>query len=169
MITTTLNKIRKHSPCAGSWEVLLKGLGKSKADDEDLPILRILEICGLNDALWALRATDDEKKICRLFAVFCARSVIHITNDWRSVQAVNVAERYAHGMATEEQLYAAWAAAWAAARSPAWAAARAAAWSFAYRAACDAACDTACDAACDAACAAARIEQEKYFRALVGA
>ena len=145
MITTTLNKIRKHSPCAGSWEVLLKGLGKSKADDEDLPILRILEICGLDDALWALRATDYEKKICRLFAVFCARSVIHKTNDWRSVQAVNVAERYAHGMATEEQLSAAW----------------------------DAACDAACAASCDAAWAAARssvrIEQEKYFRALVGA
>ncbi len=36
MITTTLNKIRKHTPCEDGWIDLLKHLGKTKADDEVL-------------------------------------------------------------------------------------------------------------------------------------
>ena len=30
---TTLNKIRKHSPCSSGWTTLLTNLGKTKADD----------------------------------------------------------------------------------------------------------------------------------------
>ena len=34
MITTTLNRIRAHEPCSKGCEKLLKGLGKTQADDE---------------------------------------------------------------------------------------------------------------------------------------
>ena len=37
MLTTTLNRIREHEPCTDGWEKLLKHLGKTQADDEDLP------------------------------------------------------------------------------------------------------------------------------------
>jgi len=39
MITTTLNEIKKHCPCEDGWKKLLKHLGKTKADDEPLPLV----------------------------------------------------------------------------------------------------------------------------------
>ena len=48
---TTLNKIRKHSPCAQGWAKLLATLNKTKADDENVSFLTILESNGLDDAL----------------------------------------------------------------------------------------------------------------------
>lgn len=81
--------------------------------------------------------TDKE---LRLFAVFCARQVQHLMTDLRSLAAIDVAERYAKGEASDNELaaardaareaagvagvaraaargaaWAAWAAAWAAA------------------------------------------------------
>ena len=64
----------------------------------------------------------------RLFAVRCARRVQHLMPDPRSIAALDVAERYANGKATNAELAearaAAKGAAWGAARD----AARAAAW-----------------------------------------
>ncbi len=57
----------------------------------------------------------------RLFAVRCARRVQHLMTDPRSVAALDVAERYAKGGATDDELSAALAAAWAA-RDASWAA-----------------------------------------------
>ena len=73
MITTTLNDIRSHSPCRDRWEHLLKGLGKNKADDEPLPLERILEINGIEDALWALRAVKAHDDAIKLFK--CSRQI----------------------------------------------------------------------------------------------
>jgi hypothetical protein len=56
MITTTLNKIREHEPCVNGWVKLLIGLGKVSADDEPLPLTKVLETNGLSDALWCLKA-----------------------------------------------------------------------------------------------------------------
>ena len=55
MITTTLNRIRKHHPCEEGWKKLLTHLGKTKADDEPLPFAIILASNGLDDALWCCR------------------------------------------------------------------------------------------------------------------
>ena len=129
---TTLNKIRKHGPCTGGWHRLLTHLGKAKADDEPLSIATIAGSNGLDDALWCLRAVDGYDKEIRLYAVWCARQVQHLTTDPRSLAALDVAEAYAHGNATAEEMDAArdeagdaaWAAAGAAARDAAWDAAR---------------------------------------------
>ena len=120
---TTLNKIREHSPCHEGWTKLLRNLGKTKADDEELLITTILDSNGLDDALWSLRAVDGCHREMRLFAVYCARSVQHLTNDMRSIAVIDVAERYANDLATDEELAAARDAARAAARAAAWAAA----------------------------------------------
>jgi hypothetical protein len=121
---TTLNAIRAHGPCATGWAKLLRHLGKTEADDEQLSIATVLDSNGLDDALWCLRAVSGCDREIRLFAVWCARQVQHMMTDPRSLAALDVAERYAHGNATEDELDAASAAAWAAA----WAAASAAAW-----------------------------------------
>jgi len=113
MITTTLNKIRDHKPCEDGWEKLLKYLGKTSADDEPLPLLTILDSNGLDDTLWCLRTVPEHNKEWRLFAVWCARKVQHLMKDPRSLAALDVAERYAEGRATDNELKTARAAAWA--------------------------------------------------------
>ena len=116
----------------------------------------ILQSNGLDDALWALRCLEGADREIRLFAVDCARQVQHLMTDPRSLAALDVAERFANGLATSEELDAARAEAWAAADA-AWAAAGAAAGAAARDAAdaADAARAAAWDAA-DAAWAAAR-------------
>ena len=125
---TTLNKIRKYGPCADGWEKLLSYLGKTKADDEEISILTILDSNGLEDAIWCLRAVEGKDREIRLYAVWCARQVQHLMTNQRSIDALDVAERYANGQATQDELNAAMAAAWEAIRDSADAAGEAAAW-----------------------------------------
>jgi hypothetical protein len=156
MIYTTLNKIRECSPCTDGWEKLLTHLGKTKADDEPLSFETIIDSNGMDDALWCIRAAPEYSREWRIFAVWCAREVQHLMTDPRSINALDVAERYANGDATLKDLDAAVVAAWA----PAGAAARAAAW--AARAAARAA-----RAAAWAAAGAAGDEMEKRFREII--
>lgn len=119
-MNTTLNNIRKHSPCKNSWEKLLASLNKTQADDEALPLRYVLDTLGLVDAIWALRSLEGADREIRLFACDCAERVLHVyeaeyPNDTRSRNAIEVARKYANGDATNEELYAAWAAAAAAA------------------------------------------------------
>ena len=157
---TTLNKIRACSPCASGWTKLLNNLGKTHADDEPLAITTILDSNGLGDALWCLRAVEGHQKEMRLYAVDCARSVQNLTTNARSLAAIDVAERYANGAATYEELAAAWNTTWDAAKD----AARDAAWDAAWGAADYAAWDAAGDAARDAAWDAAREVQADLLR-----
>ena len=113
-ITTTLNRIRAHGLSEPGWKKLLAGLGKTQADDEPLPFARIVEINGLDDALWCCRAEPQYAKEWRLFAVWCARQVEHLNPDPRVKAAIDTAERYANGDATNDELAAAWDAALAA-------------------------------------------------------
>ena len=177
-MNTTLNKIRERSPCADGWTRLLTTLGKTKADDEPLSIITILDSNGLDDALWCLRAVENEDKKIRLFAVWCARQVQHLMKDERSIKALDVAEAFAKGNATQEELDAAAKAAWAAARDAdvdaaakaalaAWAALAAAAWAAAWAVAGDAAWAAARAAARDAD-VAAWAAQEKELRRICG-
>ena len=114
MITTTLNRIREHSQCGDEWTNLLAGLGKTTADDEPLPFATILEINGVDDAHWCCRAEPQYAKEWRLLMVAYARRVEHLSTHPSVKNAIDVAERYAHGKATDGELYAARTAVWAA-------------------------------------------------------
>ena len=141
MITTTLKRIKAHNPCEDGWKKLLNHLGKTKADDEPLSFAVILKSNGVEDALWCCRCEPQYAKEWRLFAVWCVRQQAHLLTDQRSKDALDVAERHAHGKATDEELDAAraagdvagdaaWEVAWAAraaAMRAAWDAAEAAA------------------------------------------
>jgi hypothetical protein len=65
--------------------------------------------------LWLARRKNVDIKILTLAKVKCARLVEHLMTDKRSIEALNVAERFARGLATREKLndaaYAAYAAA----------------------------------------------------------
>lgn len=119
---TTLNKIRKYEPCKSGWEKLLTYLGKTKSDDEPLSIATIIDSNGLDDAIWCLRAVEGYDKEIRLFAVWCARQVQHLMTDQRSLDALDVAERYANDQATNDELAAIRDAAMLAANTAAWSA-----------------------------------------------
>ncbi|MDN8056340.1 hypothetical protein QZN12_23845 [Burkholderia multivorans] len=182
--TVTLAALRKAGACYGGYNKLVRSLQGQPFSDEDasrngyihfkhgaeIPLLDILNSNDFEDALWSLRCVSGADRDIRLFAVWCARQVEHLMQDQRSKDALDVAERFANGEASEEGLAAARAAAgdaaWAAARvaagaaagdaagDAAWAeeaAARAAAWAAAGAA--------AWAAARDAAGAAARAEE----------
>jgi hypothetical protein len=149
-IYTTLNKIRACHPCEDGWSKLLAHLGKIKADDEPLAFSTILKSNGLEDALWTLRSAPEFSNQWRLMAVRFAREVQHWMKDARSIHALDVAERYSKGEATNEELtiareaarralgitaqVAAWGAAQEAALIAAWVAAPEAAWAAAWAA-----------------------------------
>ncbi|CAJ3154518.1 putative bacteriophage protein [Burkholderia pseudomallei] len=171
--TVTLAALRKAGACYEGYNKLVRSIqGKAfSAEDADrnsyipfkhdaeIPLLDILKSNGLDDALWTLRCISGADRDLRLFAVWCARQVEHLMQDQCSKDALNVAERFANGEATDEERAAArataraaardaaWATAWAAARDAAWATAWAAAWATAWAAARDAAWATAWAAA----------------------
>nr|WP_294974938.1 hypothetical protein [uncultured Pseudomonas sp.] len=180
---TTLNEIRACDPCQEGWRKLLSTLGKTKADDEPLSLLTILDSNGLDDAIWCARAFKGHDRDFRLFGVWAARQVQHLMTDPRSLNALDVAEQFANGLcddaaraaardaagdaagdaARDAAGDAARDAAGAAAGAAAGDAARAAAWAAAWAAAGDAAWDAAGAAAGDAAGDA----QEKRLRQMI--
>jgi hypothetical protein len=110
-----------------------------------------LDAVPANDRLWVVLHSEFlPDKLMRLFAVRCARQVQHLLTDERSIRAIDVAERYANGLATDEELTAAWAAASDAARDAVSDAARDAARAAASDAARAAARDAVSDAVSDA-------------------
>lgn len=139
--TVTLAALREAGACYGGYNKLVRSIqGKAfsvkDADreayihlrhDAEIPLLDILKSNGLDDALWVLRCILDADRDLRLFAVWCARQVEHLMEDQRSKDALNVAERFANGEATDKERDAARAAAWGATRGAAWGATRAAA------------------------------------------
>lgn len=132
MIYTNLNHIRVQPPSVTGWEKLLRGLGKTDADDEFLGYDRILEINGPDDAFWCLCAEPQHERIWRAVAVQCVLPVRHLMTDSRSLDVLDVAERWSVGRATDAELAAVMDAAWisasAAARIAAGVAAGVAAW-----------------------------------------
>jgi hypothetical protein len=119
MIYTTLNKIRAHKPCAEGWQKLLSHLGKTRADDEPLSLLTVLDVCGLDDALWCLRTVPEHDALWRHYAVDCAERVAHLLTDKRISRALRVARRQDMGWAIDAELATAWDAVWDAVRAAA--------------------------------------------------
>ena len=163
----TLKALRDSDACVSGYNKLVCALTGQKFDkeretyiryqhDEPISIEYIFDSNGLDDALWALRAVPDVDRDCRHYAVWCARQVQHLMADERSIAALDVAERHADGLETNDELVSVRAAARDAARDAAWDAARAAAWAAAETAARAAAWDAALAAARAAALAAAR-------------
>jgi len=155
----TYNDLKKMNPCYEPEEI---GITKnySATIPEFIKEYRN-KVKQKQDIIWALCRNDYmTDKDMRLFAVWCAREALKLIEnpDPRSVEICNVAERFANGEATQEELSAAGIAACSAARSAAGSAARSAAgtaaWSAAWSAV-ESARPTACSAARSAARAAA--------------
>jgi hypothetical protein len=101
---TTLNRIHDNTLRNRDWQKLLAALGKTQADDAPLHLRTILDIIGLDGTSWCLNAVVGEPRVIRLYTVWCARQVQHLMRDPRSIAALDVAERFANGKASEEEL-----------------------------------------------------------------
>jgi len=84
------------------------------SETEELPIKdwvqKYRNVVPAKDILWLLlRKKFLSEKDLRLFAVWCAREALKVVKnpDERSAEACNVAEKFANGEATKEELYAA--------------------------------------------------------------
>ncbi len=166
MLSTTFRKAKEAGACIESYKKFAKFKGgvSEWGLDKPFPLTEVLDVCGMDDALWSLGIViEPVDKEIRLFACYSAERVLPIfekqyPEDKRPRQAIEVSRRYANGEATLEELNAAagaarsaaWAATWdatwdagaAAARdagAAAGAAARAAAWAAAWGATWDAA------------------------------
>lgn len=128
-LTTTLQRLHDAHACQPRYKVLCMALGKDYPKDKPINILSILESNGLNDALWALQATEQNcDKPARLMAADFAEQVLPIwqkySQDKRPELAIRATRDFAHGRITAQERAAADAAAWAAADAASGAAAR---------------------------------------------
>ncbi len=78
---------------------------------DDIRFSQIIHRIGLEDSLWLLRAVDGYDKELRLFGVWCIRQISSLPRDITIVKALDVAEKFALGNATAQELGDAWAAA----------------------------------------------------------
>jgi hypothetical protein len=169
--TVTLKALRKAGACVDGYNKLVCHISGKTFDperetyirfkhDEPINVSTILESNGFEDAIWATRCVSGAERDLRLYAVWRARQVQRLMTDPRSIRAIDTAERYANGKATDAELADAWEDARAAARAATWAAtwaaAQAAAWTAAQNAARAAAWADAWEDARDAARAAQR-------------
>ena len=142
---------------------LLKSLGACNEAVEarkGWTVERAMEAAERGDwILWLAENLELDRRKLTLAKARCAKTVRHLMTDERSRQAIEVAERYGLGEATDEELSAAYAAAYAAA-----------AYAAAYAAAADAAAVAAAyAAAADAAAYAAAYAAAAYAAAYAAA
>ena len=133
MLAVTLADLRKEGACYDGYNKVVRMLQGRKFTDEDrerdsyirfahkepVQLIKIIESNDLDDALWALRCVNNSDRDLRLFAVWCARQVQHLMEDHRSIDALDVTERFANGEASQDELDAALASAMAYARAAA--------------------------------------------------
>ena len=106
---TTLKKLKKHNPCKSSWDRLLESLDKTEPDNAPLKLRYILDLLGVQDAIWAFRAIDGYRKEQILFIADCAEHVLHIYEEKYPKNtapraAILATRNYANGKISKEKL-----------------------------------------------------------------
>src|ERR1035437_1889930 len=107
-LTTTFKRLRAARACTPRYRLLRSAL-KGVRDTEPINLLTILKTSGLDDALWALGATEENcDKVARLMAADFAEQVLPIwqkySDDKRPKLAIKAARDFAHGKITREEL-----------------------------------------------------------------
>jgi len=101
MKTFTINDIRSWEPCHDPASYVPETWTGTAID-----MLNIKKV-PISDRFWAVLRTEVvPERTLRLFAVWCAREASSMIDnlDPRSIKAINVAESYAKGQATEKEL-----------------------------------------------------------------
>ena len=116
MFSVTLEQLREYSACTIGYNTVVCGLQGEKYEyhhnhnymkydyTKPIPLTDILKYGELEDVIWALRCIKNKEKEIRLFTISVARLYQHFMEDVRSVNALDVAERFANGLATIDEL-----------------------------------------------------------------
>jgi hypothetical protein len=89
---TSLTEIKSFSPCSSGWKNILKGQGKTEADDVLFPLTDCLKSNSISDVCWLLGKRKIEIDIAIKFAKKCADSVSHIKNAAAADAATDAAD-----------------------------------------------------------------------------
>lgn len=103
-MNTTLRKIKAHKPCDPEWRVGLALLGKTDPDDDPIPLVDVLDQMGINAALWCTQTLPEYDREWRLFSVWCARQNLDLIVYEAHQEALEVAEAYALGQVSPDEL-----------------------------------------------------------------
>jgi hypothetical protein len=108
-LTTTLNLLLAKEACAPRYRHLVRSLGGlAYGQDKPINLLYILKSNGVEDVLWALRATQQScRVVARLMACDFAEEVLPLyeciyPNDARLRNTIETGRRYALGLDTKE-------------------------------------------------------------------
>jgi hypothetical protein len=117
MLTTTFRLTREAGACRESYRWFAKHVGglRKYGRDNPIPLTEIADVCGIVDALWCLRYTqqpEEAKRLSRLLAADFAEHVLHIfeekyPDDDRPRKAIEATRLFTEGKISS----AAWAAA----------------------------------------------------------
>jgi hypothetical protein len=76
MIYTTLKEIHTFFPYGRPWDEIFDHLRRRKIDNDPFPLVTILDIRGLHDTIWCLRACP---RVAAEFAHWCAERAAILT------------------------------------------------------------------------------------------
>lgn len=106
--TTTLRQIRRAGPCESGWMMLVRGLGvdyhTAKFNEDPISLLRIMEINGLQDAVWALGTFPELRSEKRKFAIACVDIMPVKVTIPKCVEALEAARLYVAGELSDSAL-----------------------------------------------------------------
>jgi hypothetical protein len=77
-LMTSLAEIKSFNPCASGWRDILKGQGKTEADDVQFPLADCVESNSISDVCWLIGKRAKEIQVCVRFARLCADSVAQL-------------------------------------------------------------------------------------------
>lgn len=86
-LMTSLAEIYSFKPCPEGWKDILRGQGKTCANDVLFPLVDCCKSNSVSDVLWLIGRRKIESQIAIKFARMCADSVAHLKN----ADAVNAA------------------------------------------------------------------------------
>ena len=77
--TTTLSALRDANACQQGYNLIANHVGQDYAGT--IPLETILDVNGLNDCIWALRATEGGRELAVAFGIYCA-APYYTAPDW---------------------------------------------------------------------------------------
>lgn len=100
ILMTSLTEIASFNPCVSGWRDILKGQGKTKADDVPFPLKDCLKSNSFSNVCWLLAKRREEITIVATTAKLCADSVSHLKNAASADAAAYATYAVIHAAAT---------------------------------------------------------------------
>ena len=99
-ITITLNQVKHKKSAMEGWDKVIDMNGGTKADfNAPFPLSTVLDLNGIEYAIWCFKCLPEHKSTLTKFALFCAKEVCMYADDKRVYDCINAGEEYLKGNA----------------------------------------------------------------------